>query len=33
MNPEAFVYDKTLDFCVADSHNAPPFADNNDEDK
>ena len=24
MNPEAFVYDKTLDFCVADSHNAPP---------
>ena len=24
MNPEAFVYDKTLDFCAADSHNAPP---------
>ena len=24
MNPEAFVYDKRLDFCVADSHNAPP---------
>ena len=24
MNPEAFVYDKTLDFCVAGSHNAPP---------